>query len=89
MRLKMRGSHLTWKAASKCLDVRELVKVAERNKDRPLFSLLSCESSLLVKENPDRKKASFSVIMPSTRFFRLFWGSCKHVLQTTPENKFT
>ena len=33
MRFKIRGSHLTCKVASKCLNVRERVKGVERNKD--------------------------------------------------------
>ena len=35
MRLKIHGSHLTFKVASKCLNVREQTEVAERNEDGP------------------------------------------------------
>ena len=56
MQLKIRGSHLTWKVANKCLNVRGWLELVERNKDVPFLSLLSCESSVTVKENPDRKK---------------------------------
>ena len=43
------------KLQNKCLNVREQVEVVEWNKKWSL-SLLSCESSMSVKENPDRKK---------------------------------
>ena len=56
MRLKICDSHLTCKVANKCLNVRERVEVVERNKLVPSLPLLSCELSVCVKENPDRKK---------------------------------
>ena len=40
----------------KCLNVRERVEVVEWNKMAPSLPLLSCELSVSVKENPDRKK---------------------------------
>ena len=43
------------KLQNKCLNVCEQVEVVEWNKKWSL-SLLSCESSMSVKENPDRKK---------------------------------
>ena len=42
--------------ANKCLNVRERVEVVERNKMVSSLPLLSCELSMSVKENPDRKK---------------------------------
>ena len=36
VRLSMRGIHLTYKVANKCLNVRERVKAVERNKHGPL-----------------------------------------------------
>ena len=44
------------KVANKCLNVRERVEVVEWNKMVPSLPLLSCELSVSVKENPDRKK---------------------------------
>ena len=45
------------KVANKCLNVRERVEVVEWNKKIvPSLPLLSCESSVSVKQNPDRKK---------------------------------
>ena len=32
VQLKIRGSHLTWRIANKCLHIREQAKVVERNK---------------------------------------------------------
>ena len=43
----------------KCLNVRERVKVIERKIGGPLPSLLSCEASVSVKENPDDKNWTF------------------------------
>ena len=40
----------------KCLNVRERVEVVEWKKMVPSLPLLSCELSVSVKENPDRKK---------------------------------
>ena len=51
-------SHLTCKVANKCLNVRERVEVVEWNKMVPSLPLLSCELSVSVNENPDRKKKS-------------------------------
>ena len=49
------SSHM--KVANKCLNVREQVEVVEWNKKIvPSLPLLSCESSVSVKQNPDRKK---------------------------------
>ena len=49
--------HLTCKAANKCLNVRERMKMAEWNRRwYPPFPLLPCELSVSVKENPDSKK---------------------------------
>ena len=56
LRLKICDSHLTCKAANKCLNVLEQVGVVEWNKMVPSLPLLSCELSVSVKENPDRKK---------------------------------
>lgn len=61
MQLKSGVSHL--KVAIKCLNVLicveganvlVCVKVVERNKVESYFSLLCCELSMPVKENPDR-----------------------------------
>ena len=57
-RLKIWDSHLTCKVANKYLNVRERVEVAQWNKKWSPHPLLSCESSVSVKENPDRKKIS-------------------------------
>ena len=43
------------KLQNKCLNFREQVEVVEWNKKWSL-SLLSCESSMSVNKNPDRKK---------------------------------
>ena len=57
MRLKICDSRFTCKIANKYLNVRERVEVVERNKKTaPSLPLLSCELSVSVKENPDRKK---------------------------------
>ena len=56
LRLKICDSHLTCKVANKCLNVREWVEVVEWNKMVHSLPLLSCELSVSVKENPDRKK---------------------------------
>ena len=57
LRLKICESHLTCKVANKCLNVRERVEVVEWNKKVvPSLPLLSYESSVSVKENPNRKK---------------------------------
>ena len=57
MRLKICDSHLTCKVANKCLNVRERVEVVEwKKKMVPSLPLRSCELSVSVKENPDRKK---------------------------------
>ena len=54
MRLKICDSHLTCKVANKFLNVLERVEVVEWKKRRsPPYP---CESSVSVKENPDRKK---------------------------------
>ena len=60
MRLKICDSHLTCKVANKCLNVRERVEVVEWNKMVPSLPLLSCELSVSVKKNPDRKKKGFN-----------------------------
>ena len=59
MRLKICDSHLTYKVANKCLNVREQVEVVEWNKMVPSLSLLSCELLVSAKENPDRKKKAY------------------------------
>ena len=56
LRLKICDSHLTCKVANKCLNVRERVEVVEWKKMVPSLPLLSCELSVSVKENRDRKK---------------------------------
>ena len=56
LRFKICDSHLTCKVANKCLIVRERVEVVEWKKMVPSLPLLSCELSVSVKENPDRKK---------------------------------
>ena len=53
---KICDSHLTCKVANKCLNVHERVEVVEWNKMVPSLPLLSCELSVSMKENPDRKK---------------------------------
>ena len=56
-RLKIWNNHLTCKDTNKYLNVREQVEVVQWNKKWSLpHPLLSCESSVPVKENPDRKK---------------------------------
>ena len=60
MRLKICDSHFTCKVANKCLNVCERVEVVEWNKMVPSLPLLSCELSVSVKENPDRKKINSS-----------------------------
>ena len=42
--------------ANKCLNVRERVEVVDGIKDGPSLPLLSCELSVSMKENADRKK---------------------------------
>ena len=54
MKKKVCDGHLTCKVANKCLNVRERVEVVEWNKHS--LPLLSSESSVSVKENPDREK---------------------------------
>lgn len=55
--LNIRGSNPTWKVANKCLNVRKQTEVVERDKRwSPPLSLLSCESPVSMKENPNRKK---------------------------------
>ena len=56
LRLKICDSHLTCKVANKCLNARERVEVIEWNKMVASLLLLSCEFSVSLKENPDRKK---------------------------------
>ena len=61
MRLKICDTHLTCKVANRYLNVPERVEVAEWNKrwnDGPSLSLLSCASSVSVKENSDKKKGT-------------------------------
>ena len=52
--------------ANKCLNVRERVEVVEWNKMAPSLPLLSCEWSVSVKENPDRKKKKKKIILKDT-----------------------
>ena len=77
MRLKIRDSHLTCKVANKCLNVREPVEVVEWNKWwSPFLPLPSCESSVSVKENPDRKKKDFVKFASMTingTYYRSSW----------------
>ena len=55
--IKICDNHLTCKVANKRLNVRERVEVVERNTNMvPSLPQLSCELSLSVKKNPDRKK---------------------------------
>ena len=57
VRLKICDSHLTCDVANKCLNVHELVEVVEWNKRwPPPFPLISCGSSVSLKENPDQKR---------------------------------
>ena len=66
MRLKICDSHLTCKVANKCLNVRERVEVVEWEKMVPSLPLLSCELSVSVKENPDKKKIKIYIyILPA------------------------
>ena len=73
MRLKRCDGHLTCKFANKCLNVRGQVEVVEWDKRwAPSFSLLSCESSVSLKENPDwkkKKKILFKRLKCSADFF--------------------
>ena len=62
VRLKICDGHLTCKVANKCVNVCEWVEVVEWNKKIvPSLPLLSCELSVSMKENPDRKK-KFSLL---------------------------
>ena len=56
MRLKICDSYLTCKVANKCLNAHERVEVEEWGKMVSSVPLLSCESSVLVKVNPDSKE---------------------------------
>ena len=56
---KICDNHLTCKVENKCLNVRERVEVVEWNKMVPSLPLLSCELSVSVKKNPDRKKKKY------------------------------
>ena len=57
MQLKICDSRLTCNVANKCLYVCERMEVVEREKKMvPSLPLLSCESSVSVKENCDRRK---------------------------------
>ena len=75
LRLKICDSHLTCKVANKCLNVRERVEVVEWNKMVFSLPLLSCELSVSVKENPDRKKKNhkpgFSIFATSNNDFKV------------------
>ena len=55
VRLKICDIHLTCKVANKYLNVREWVEMAEWNKKWSPLTILSCESSVSVKEKPGRK----------------------------------
>ena len=72
LRLKIYDSHLTGKAANKCLNVLERVEVVEWNKMVSSLPLLSCELSVSVKEDPDRKKKTNSFVY----FIPLRLSSC-------------
>ena len=60
MGLNLRDSNLTCKLQNKSLNVREMGGSGRVEKKMvPSLLLLSCESSVSVKENPDRKKGVF------------------------------
>ena len=61
----MKVVHITCKIANKCLNFCERVEVIEW-KWNPL---LSCESSVSAKENPDRKKKSIYIQLFQIRYF--------------------
>ena len=57
IQLKIRGSHLTCKVLNKCLDVLEQGEIVKTIKKMvSSLPLLSCESSVSMKENPDTKQ---------------------------------
>ena len=73
------------KVANKCLNVRERVEVVEWNKRwSPSLPLLSCESSVSVKENPDRKKKCFLqwILIGTEILFNLFMQGGNKKLHT-------
>ena len=76
LQLKISDSHLTCKVVNKCLNVRERVEVVEWKKKKvPSLPLLTCESSVFVKENPDRKKIYRKIKLQDSSITRLckFW----------------
>ena len=70
MRLKIHGSHLTWKVANKCLKVRERVEEEERNEDGFSLALLFHELSMSMKQKPYRKKLPLFICL-TTHFLVL------------------
>ena len=57
VQLKVHDGHLTSQVANKCLNIHEGVEVADwKKKDGHLLPLLSYESPVSVKEDPDGKK---------------------------------
>ena len=77
LRLKISDSHLTCKVANKCLNVCERVEVVEWNKMVPSLPLLSCELSVSVKENPDRKKNKKNSVLIKSQLLICSLLSCR------------
>ena len=73
VQLKIVGSHLTCKVSNKCLNVREGVEMVERTMV-PFLPLQPYESSVSVKENPNRKKRILkSALFRTTLKVELYW----------------
>ena len=68
------------KLQNKCLNVREQVEVLEWNKKWSL-SLLSCESSMSVKENPDRKKKLLKPLLRNQMIWMMFMKIMKNTIE--------
>ena len=70
---------ITCKVANKCLNVCERVEVVEWKKMVPSLPLLSCELSVSMKENPDRKKKTCYFVVIHYFVIRCYWGErCVH-----------
>ena len=65
------------KLQNKCLNVHEQVEVVEWNKKWSL-SLLSCVSSMSVKENPDRKKKFLKLLLRNQMIWMMFMKIMKN-----------
>ena len=68
------------KLQNKCLNVREQMEVLEWNKKWSL-SLLSCESSMSVKENPDRKKKLLKPLLRNQMIWMMFMKIMKNTIE--------